>query len=71
MGGGFMVGHKERAFALLAQVSLDDLVPADHVYRHVERVLDLTFVRDLVRDRYAACGRPSIDPVGSFLSCSS
>jgi len=46
--------------------SLDALVPADHFYRHLERALDLSFVRDLVRDAYAAGGRPSIDPVVFF-----
>lgn len=48
------------------QVTLNDLVPADNFYRHVERTLDLSFVRNLVRDRYAAGGRPSIDPVVFF-----
>ena len=48
------------------RVSLDELVPPDHLYRHLERVLDLRFVRDLVRDRYASGGRPSLDPVVSF-----
>src|SRR5437762_6712446 len=47
-------------------VSLDALVPADHFYRHLERTLDLSFVRDLVRGCYAAGGRPSIDPVVFF-----
>ena len=46
--------------------SLDDLVPPDHFYRHLEQALDLGFVRDLVRDRYAGIGRPSIDPVVLF-----
>src|SRR6187549_1055838 len=47
-------------------VSLDDLVPPDHFYRHLERTLDLVFVRDLVRGTYADRGRPSIDPVVFF-----
>ena len=47
-------------------VSLDDLVPEGHFYRHLERSLDLAFVRDLVRDAYAESGRPSIDPVVFF-----
>jgi hypothetical protein len=46
--------------------SLDDLVPPDHFYRHLEAVLDLSFVRELVRDRYAPGGRPSLDPVVYF-----
>jgi transposase len=46
--------------------SLDELVPADHFYRHLERTLDLAFVRELAQDRYAAGGRPSVDPVIFF-----
>jgi transposase len=61
-----MMGIKARVFRPLVNVSLEDLVPADHFYRCLERTLDLTFVRDLVRDRYAAGGRPSIDPVVFF-----
>jgi transposase len=47
-------------------VSLESAVPQGHFYRHLERVLDLSFVRDLVADRYAQAGRPSIDPVVFF-----
>ncbi len=61
-----MMGTKERAFAPLPAVTLEDLVPADHFYRHLERTLDLAFVRDLVREYYKAGGRPSIDPVVFF-----
>jgi hypothetical protein len=43
-----MMGTKERAFGPLPPVTLEDLVPPDHFYRHLERVLDLGFVRDLV-----------------------
>ncbi len=58
-----MMGRKVRAFSALVNVSLDDLVPQDHFYRHVERTLDLTFVRELVQSCYAPIGRPSVDPV--------
>src|SRR5215210_9409620 len=61
-----MMGSKTRAFAPLPPVSLEDLVPPDHFYRRLERALDLTFVRELVRDAYADSGRPSIDPVVFF-----
>lgn len=50
-------------------VSLEQLVPADHFYRYLERKLDLGFVRDRVQNLYAERGRPSIDPV-VFSSCS-
>src|SRR5436309_14293775 len=43
-------------------ISIESFVPKDHFYRHLHRVLDLSFVRDLVADRYATGGRPSIDP---------
>jgi transposase len=47
-------------------VSLEDLVPPNHFYRHLEARLDLSFVRDWVSDLYAERGRPSIDPVVFF-----
>jgi len=61
-----MMGIKERAFGPLPPVSLEDLIPPDHFYRHLERSLDLAFVRDLARGAYADIGRPSIDPVVFF-----
>lgn len=61
-----MMGIKARAFAPVEHLTLDALVPSDHFYRHVERTLDLTFVRDLVADCYAPDGRPSIDPMVFF-----
>src|ERR671919_320197 len=61
-----MMGTKDRSFGPLPPVTLEDLIPPDHFYRHLERTLDLGFVRDLVRDAYAEVGRPSIDPVVFF-----
>jgi len=61
-----MMGSKQRDFLTLVHVSLDQLVPANHFYRRLDRVLDLAFVRDLVADRYAHSGRPSVDPVVFF-----
>src|SRR5919204_3211885 len=61
-----MMGRKERQFTPLAFLTLEDLVPPDHFYRHLDRMLDLSFVRDLVAPCYAAGGRPSIDPVVFF-----
>ena len=46
--------------------SLEALVPGDHFYRHLDATLDLGFVREWVRECYAAGGRPSIDPVVFF-----
>ena len=61
-----MMGKKERSFAPLVKVSLEELVPQDHFYRHLERTLDLSFVRQFVQESYASKGRPSIDPVVFF-----
>jgi transposase len=47
-------------------VSLDLLVPADNVYRQLDTTLDLSFVRDRVKDCYADIGRPSVDPMVFF-----
>ncbi len=61
-----MMGKKERRFAPLINVSLEELVPQDHFYRHVEKSLALSFVREFVHETYAGKGRPSIDPVVFF-----
>lgn len=52
-----MMGREARVFAPLPPVSLEDLVPADHFYRHLERTLDLGFVHDLVHDTCAETDR--------------
>jgi transposase len=42
---------------------LETLIPEDHYLRRLNRVLDLHFVHDVVRERYCQDnGRPSIDP---------
>ena len=57
-----MLGYKAKAFKTHTEVSLEDLVPQDNIYRHVEAVLDLSIVRDLVRDCYSSSmGRPSLN----------
>lgn len=43
--------------------SLESMVPEHHRLRRLNRVLDLSFVHEVVRDRYCQeNGRPSIDP---------
>src|ERR687884_724407 len=61
-----MMGTKERSFSPLTDLSLEDLVPRDNFYRGLQTTLDFSFVRVLVRDRYATLGRPSVDPVVFF-----
>ena len=50
-----MIGQKARCFTPVPAVTLDELVLADHFYRHLDRVLDLSFVR--VGQDYAGNGR--------------
>jgi transposase len=57
---------KRRCLDRPVTVSLEDLVPADHFYRHLDATLDLSFVREWARDCYPERGRPSIDPVVFF-----
>jgi transposase len=47
-------------------VSLEELIPHDHFYRHLETTINLSFVREWVRELYAERGRPGIDPVVLF-----
>jgi transposase len=62
-----MIGTKIRSFAPLPHdLSLEDLVPEEHLYRRLEATLDLSFVRELVAPLYAKGGRPSVDPVVFF-----
>jgi len=62
-----MMGTKIRSFSPLPRdVSLEELVPADHFYRRLDAALDLGFVRELVAPLYAGGGRPSVDPVVFF-----
>ncbi len=51
-------------------VSIEDLVPADHLLRKVENAIEFSFIREEVKDLYCPDnGRPSIDPVVLFKLC--
>ncbi|GGK12787.1 hypothetical protein GCM10010965_02210 [Caldalkalibacillus thermarum] len=48
----------------LEVVSIDDLVPKDHLVRKIDQAINFDFIYDLVADYYSPDnGRPSIDPV--------
>ena len=45
-------------------MSLDEMVPNDHLVRKLENALDWTFIYDMVKDSYCETnGRPSLDPI--------
>ena len=51
----------------LEMVTLEDLVPAEHLVRKIESAIDFEFIRDKVRHLYCSNnGRPAIDPVMLF-----
>ena len=62
--GRAILGRKERdQLELLITGSLRQLIPDDHVLVRVDRVLDLSWLRDEVADLYCLDdGRPGIDP---------
>ncbi len=45
-------------------VSVEQLVPKDHILRKIDKYIDFNFIYDLVEEKYSqTTGRPSIDPV--------
>jgi transposase len=59
-----MVGKQDRwEDELFVACTLRELIPADHILRRVDKVLDLTWLRAAVKGLYDEYqGRPSIDP---------
>ena len=48
-------------------VSIEELVPPDHLLRQISQAIDFEFIRDKVRDLYCPDnGRPALDPVVLF-----
>ena len=50
----------------LEVLSIDQLVPEDHLVRKLEKAIDFSFIYPLVEKLYSGVGRPSIDPVVLF-----
>lgn len=52
---------------VLEMVTLDQLVPGDHLLRKIDRVIDFSFIHDLTAALYCADnGRPPLDPTLMF-----
>ena len=59
-----MTSNTERKREQLQFVSMDDLVPQDHMLRLIDNAIDWSFIYELVEDKYSSdMGRPSMDPV--------
>jgi len=51
----------------LEMVTLEELVPLDHLLRQIDRYIDFSFIREATRSLYCDNnGRPAIDPVCLF-----
>ncbi|MDQ0341172.1 transposase [Caldalkalibacillus uzonensis] len=51
----------------LEVISIDHLVPKDHLVRKIDQAINFDFIYDLVADYYSPDnGHPSIDPVVSY-----
>ena len=44
----------------LEMITLDQLVPANHLVRKIEGAIDFTFIYDLVKEMYSEIGRPRV-----------
>jgi transposase len=56
---GDPVGRQDRLFY---EFDLDDMVPDDHLLRRIDRVLDVSWLRDEMKPHYSHTGCPSVDP---------
>jgi len=45
----------------LEMLTIDQLVPQDHLVRKLEAAIDFSFIYPLVENYYSSIGRPSID----------
>ncbi len=61
-----MMGQRDFETKLYYQLSLDELVPQDHLLRRIAERVDFSFVRPLCRPYYSHTGQPSVDPVVIF-----
>lgn len=61
-----MQGKKQLNEKLFLQFQLSDRVPEDNFYRRLDKVLDLSFLRNRTSHYYGKEGQASIDPVVFF-----
>lgn len=50
----------------IEMITIDELIPQDHLVRKLEATIDFSFIYPLVEPLYSTFGRPSIDPVVLF-----
>ncbi len=64
-----MITKNSKRLAQMQIISLESLVPEEHLLRKIDRAVDFSFIYDLVEEKYSSdTGRPSLDPVTMNLS---
>jgi len=58
-----MMTRRDAIQQKICVVTLDSLMPKDHYLRDVDRLVDFSFIYDLMAPLYSAVGAPSLDPV--------
>lgn len=61
-----MLGKKKFEPKLMYNLTIDDLVPEDNIYRQIDKFLDMRFIYKECEKLYGKTGKPSIDPVVFF-----
>ena len=61
-----MMGKRVFAPKLYYQLSLDQLVPQNHLLRQIATAIDFSFVYPLAKCYYSHTGQPSVDPLVIF-----
>ena len=65
-----MQGNHNFQPELFVQIDYEALIPSNHLLRRINKVLDLSFVKQLTKSFYSDTqGRPSIDPEVFFRIC--
>lgn len=57
-----MLGESQRKEPMFYYVRMEEMIPATHLLRLIDKHIDLNFIRDKVKHLYSHTGRPSIDP---------
>jgi transposase len=57
-----MMGRQDEPGQLFYRFNLERHIPADHLLRQIDTVLDLRAIRQALAPYYSVGGRPSVDP---------
>ena len=59
--------NNKRKTDQVQMISVEELIPKDHILRKIDKYIDFDFIYDIVEDKYCLDnGRPSIDPLVLF-----